>query len=146
LKKFHFRLERYRHLKAQEEKAAQMEFVKAQKEFQDETARLTALRQKNSELLALNRKLLQGKLQRELLDACYGCLLVQRNSLAEQTDIVFQAEEKMKGEQRVYIEARKSSKLLDRLYQRQWTAYYQEFLHSEQKMLDEIGLISYLKD
>ena len=49
----------------------------------------------------------------------------------------------MKREQQLYLEVRKASKLLERLYHRQWTAYYQEYLHEEQKVLDEIGLINH---
>ncbi|MGB4505024.1 MAG: flagellar FliJ family protein [Syntrophaceticus sp.] len=146
MKKFYFHLNKYRNFKLQEEKMAQLEFAMARKAFQEETAKLAAIQKKTSELFDINRKLLCGNIQRELLDACYGCLQVQQNALAEQAAVVLKAEEKMQREQKVYLEARKTSKLLERLYQREWTAYYQEFLRVEQKTLDEIGLLSYVRN
>lgn len=146
MRKFHFRLDKYQNLKVQEEKAARLELARARRTFQEETGKLAALQKKTSELLAVNRKLLKGQIQRELLDVCNGYLRVQRCSQIEQAAAALQAEEKMKRKQEVYLEVRKASKLLERLYRRQWTAYCQEFLREEQKMLDEIGLISYSRD
>ena len=44
------------------------------------------------------------------------------------------------------MEVRKASKLLERLYHRQWNEFYQEYLKEEQKVLDEIGLIIHSRE
>ncbi|HHV35319.1 MAG TPA: flagellar export protein FliJ [Syntrophomonadaceae bacterium] len=146
MKKFYFRLDKYRNLKLQEEKVARLELARARRAFQEESGRLAALEKKTGQLLAANRKLLEGQIQRELLSVCKGYLRLQRCSLEEQAAAAIQAEEKMKRERQAYLEVRKDSKLLERLYQRQWEVYYQDLLREEQKVLDEIGLISYSRD
>ncbi len=141
MKKFHFRLEKYHNYKEQEEKAARLELFRARRAYEEEVDKLVALQRKTNELISQNKKLLIGSIQLELLNSCIGCLAVQKHLEEEQAAAVQEKEEKMKREQQVYLEVRKASKLLERLYQRQWNDFYQEYLKEEQKLLDEVGLI-----
>ncbi len=143
MKKFYFRLDKYHNLKQQEEKAARLQLFRAHSAYQQEVAKLAELQEKTLKLLSQNRKLLTGPIQQELLSSYIGYLSVQKCLEKKQAAAVHEAEEKMKREQQLYLEVRKASKLLERLYHRQWTAYYQEYLHEEQKVLDEIGLINH---
>lgn len=146
MKKFHFRLEKYHNFKEQEEKAARLELFRARRAYQEEADKLAALQGKTIKLISQNKKLLTGSIQLELLNNCIGCLAVQKNLEEEQAAAVQEKEEKMKREQQVYLEVRKASKLLERLYHRQWNEFYQEYLKEEQKVLDEIGLIIHSRE
>lgn len=146
MKRFHFRLEKYHNFKEQEEKAARLALFRARRAYQEEANKLAAIQGKTMELISENKKLLTGPIQLELLNTCLGCLAVQKQLEEEQAAVVQEKEEKMKQEQQVYLEVRKASKLLERLYQRKWNEFYQEYLKEEQKVLDEVGLIIHSRE
>lgn len=146
MKKFRFRLEKYHNFKEQEEKAARLALFQARRAYLEEADKLTALQGETRELISQNKKLLTGSIQLELLNTCLGCLAVQKQLEEEQAAVVQKKKEKMQQEQEVYLEVRKASKLLERLYQRQWNDFYREYLKEEQKLLDEVGLMIHFRE
>lgn len=145
MKRFRFRLQKYLDLKEQEEMLARLELIRARTAYRLEVSKLEAIQAKTGELLAQSRELLCGSIRPELLNLISGCLQVQEKLTVEQASAVARAEENLNREQQSFLRARQGRKLLDRLRQYRWAAYYAESLREEQRNLDEIGAILFTR-
>lgn len=115
--------------------------VSAQAAYEKEKSKLEAIDRGIADLLAYNADLRQRRLDIELLlsaESYYSFLVSQREAQAAVVEIAWDgltdAMEKLLAFQR-------DRKLLQRLREKRWLGYYQDFLAVEQKNLDEIGII-----
>lgn len=115
--------------------------VSAQAAYEKEKSKLEDIDRGIADLLAYNADLRQRRLDIELLlsaESYYSFLVSQREAQAAVVEIAWgrltDAMEKLLVFQR-------DRKLLQRLREKRWLEYYQDFLTVEQKNLDEIGII-----
>lgn len=142
MKRFNFRLEKYLHLKRQQENIQRLVLSNSQAVYDEETRKLALIHQKIEGLLDYGKTLRQTPLNRfhiELLllaDTYHAALTIQKDA---QAMLVEDALAKLTAEREKYLALQKDRKLLERLREKLWQRYYQDYLKEEQKTLDEIG-------
>ena len=146
VKKFNFRLEKYLNLKRQQEDIQRLVLSNAQAVYDEERRKLALIHQKIEALLDYSKTLRQAPLNRlniELLllaDTYHAALTIQKEA---QAMAVEDALVKLAAEREKYLALQKDRKLLERLREKLWQGYYQDYLKEEQKTLDEIGTSSF---
>ncbi len=146
MKKFSFRLEKYLNLKRQQEDIQRLVLSNAQAAYDEERRKLALILQRIEALLDYSKTLRRAPLIRlniELLllaDAYHAALTTQKEAQAAATE---DALVKVAAERERYLALQKDRKLLERLREKLWQGYYQDYLREEQKTLDEIGTSSF---
>lgn len=141
MNRFRFRLQKYLDLQQQQEDLQRLTVVSAQAVYEEEKSKLEAIDREIADLLAYNAALRRRRLDIELLlaaESYYSFLAGQRETQAAAVESAWgrlaDAREKLLAFQR-------DRKLLQRLREKRWLGYYQDFLTAEQKNLDEIAII-----
>jgi len=145
LKQFRFRLQNYLNLKEQQEKIYRLKLARAQAEYQREAETLVKIQDNLKELLKRNREARRGPIQIELIALGERYLQFQSEQKERQALAAAETRKKLLQLQEEFLDHCKEKKSLERLRERVWSSYYEEYLREEQKYLDEIGSICFLK-
>ncbi len=139
MNRFQFRLQKYMNLKQQQEDLQRLAVAGAQAAYEEEKRKLEAVNKGIAGLLENNAALRQKGLDVELLlsaESYYAFLISRRQ---EQAVAVESAELRLAEARDKLLAFQRDRKLLQRLRDKRWQGYYQDFLATEQKNLDEIG-------
>lgn len=146
MKRFRFRLQKYLNLKQQEEGIRRIYLAEAQQYYHKQEEIMRSIQKELKKTLAQKREFLQeGRIDRDLIEMAECYLEYQKEQQNRQETILEEARVELIKQQLELLNAQKERKLSERLYNRRWTDYYQEFLREEQKSLDEIGIICFFR-
>ncbi|NPV28205.1 MAG: hypothetical protein HPY58_00845 [Firmicutes bacterium] len=145
MRRFRFRFQNFLNLKAQQEEIARLKLGRAQAEYQREAEILAGIQNELKELLERNREARRGLIELELLTLGEGYTQFQKEKKEQQALVVAEARCKLLQQQQEFLDLRKEKRILERLRERLWASYYEDFLREEQKHLDEAGTIRFLK-
>jgi|GEM_PF-5660063 len=106
---------------------------------------MQAIQKELRNALARMREARQGGLDLDLITMGEQYLRVKKELQAQQAVVLEEARAELLQRQQEFVNVQKDRKLLERFYDRLWSAYYQEFLREEQKNLDEVGLVRFLR-
>ncbi len=143
MKRFEYRLQTKLDLTVKQEEAARTELARCQREYRLQVARLNHLHQKQSSVYEKMRgsqrqvvELSQVILLKKYLQVIKGNILQQAEKVALAQVEVDRAHGELLG---VMIER----KTLQKLRERKWHEYVQEFNRQEQKAIDEVAMTTY---
>ncbi len=145
LKRFRFRLQKYLNLKQQEESIRLINLARARQYYQKQEDTMRSVQKELENALVQMREARQGGLDLDLITMGERYLQVRKEEQARQAAVLEEARAQVLLRQQELVRAQKERKLLERLYERLWSAYYREFLREEQKNLDEVGLIRFFR-
>ncbi|MGD0622038.1 MAG: hypothetical protein ABSA82_06205 [Thermacetogeniaceae bacterium] len=139
MKRFHFHLQKYLDLKRQEEDIQRLILSNAQAVYDEEKRKLALIDRRIEALLEYSTTLRQMQLNIGLLlfAESYHTVLSEQKEI--QAMSVEEALVKLAAERERYLALQKDRKLLERLREKLWQQFYQDYLREEQKALDEIG-------
>ena len=154
MKKFSFRLETPLKLKIQEEDRQKTVVAACQAEYQQNLFRLEKFKQSLAELQVklreaseLKRSLDQGRpLDINRLSIMQGYIPVLLNKINYQQEQVALALATLEEVRQGLIKIMKDRKILDKLQEKAMIQYYLEVNQEEQKNLDELATVSYLRN
>ncbi|MGD0152373.1 MAG: flagellar FliJ family protein [Thermacetogeniaceae bacterium] len=141
MNRFRFRLQKYMNLKQQQEDLQRPAVASARVAYEEEKRKLEAVDQGIADLLKDNAALRQRGLDIELLlsaESYYAFLISVRQA---QAAAVESAGVRLAEARDILLAFQRDRKLLQRLRAKRWLGYYQDFLATEQKNLDEIGTV-----
>ncbi len=145
MKRFRFRLQKYLNLKQQEESMRRINLAQAQQLYQKQEDVMRSIQKELGNALARMREARQGGLDLDLITMGEYYLRVQKEQQVLQAAVLEEARAELLRRQQEFVNVQKDRKLLERFYDRRWSAYYREFLREEQKNLDEVGLIRFFR-
>jgi flagellar FliJ protein len=143
VKQFNFRLQKYLNLKKQQEGFQRSILAGAQAAYEEEKRKLVLIDRRIEALLDYGKTLRQLHLNIEMLvlaDTHHAALASEKEV---QAVAVEEALVRLTAEREKYLALQKDRKLLERLREKLWQKFYQDYLREEQKTLDEIGTSNY---
>lgn len=145
LKRFRFRLQKCLDLKRQEENLQRIYLAEAQQLYQRQLEILGVIQRRFGSALAQMKQSLTGEVDPIIIGILERFLEHQREQEAHQKAVLEEAKAELEKRQLELLRIQKERKLLERIYNKKWQAYYREFLREEQKSIDEVGLFSFLR-
>ncbi|MGE5381115.1 MAG: flagellar export protein FliJ [Methylocystaceae bacterium] len=139
MRRFKFKLETKLRLTVQEEKQTLWEYRTRQYEWQEQQKHLTALEQQLIDLWDYYRDIVVHQAGIHQLIAVQQFVPVIKERISNQRVKVNQAAELMQEAESAYMSKRVERKTLDALKDREHQQYMLEWLHEEQKVIDEIA-------
>ncbi len=144
MKKFQFRLESLRRLRAAREEERKRTFAAAVKFYRKELERLEELKDRERKAREeLAERLASGSVREEILglrDFLEGMAV----SIKSQEDRVEEARVRMEEERRLLVEATRERKVVDKLHERALMRYRYEVSREEQGFLDEVAGVRFV--
>ena len=143
MKQFNFRLQKYLNLKKQQEDIQRSVLSGAQAAYEEEKRKLALIDRRIEALVDYSKTLRQLYLNIEMLllaDTYHAALASEKEV---QSVSVEEALARLTVEREKYLALQKDRKLLERLREKLWQKFYQDYLREEQKTLDEIGISNY---
>lgn len=119
--------------------------ARAQQLYQKQEDVMRSIQKELGNALARMREARQGGLDLDLITMSEYYLRVQKEQQVRQAAVLEEARAELLRRQQEFVNVQKDRKLLERFYDRLWSAYYREFLREEQKNLDEVGLIRFFR-
>lgn len=144
MKRFQFRLESLRRLRAAREEERKRAFAEAAKVYRKELERLGELEAREARAREeLSARMASGCTREELLvlrDFLEGISI----SIRSQRSRVEEARQRMEEERRLLVEASRERKVVDKLHERALERYRYEAAREEQGILDEVAGIRFV--
>jgi flagellar FliJ protein len=143
MKHFNFRLQKYMNLKKQQEDVQRLVLFNARRAYDEERMKLAAIDRRIGDLLDYSATLRQERpdVDKLVFAESYHAFLVERKEM--QALLVEDALMRLTAERERYLVLQKDRKLLERLREKAWQRFCQDYLSEEQKGLDEIGTSRY---
>lgn len=144
MRKFQFRLESLRRLRAAREEERKRAFAEAAKVYREELEKLQELKMKERRARdELAVRLASGSTREEILvlrDFLEGTAV----SIKCQQERVKEARVRMEEERRLLVEASRERKVVDKLHERALERYRYEAAREEQGFLDEVAGVQFV--
>lgn len=145
LKKFRFRLQKYMNLKRQQESIKRLNLTRARSRYIRENESLAEIREELVAAFNRTREARRGSIDLQLISLSEQYIRLQKELQRLQTIVVAEAKAALERRRQELQHVRKEKKLLERLHDHRWAAYCQDVQREEQKVLDEIGTIRFLR-
>lgn len=147
MKRFKFPLERLLRVRQQTEKVKRQRLAAIRRDVEREQAILERLKSsKESVLNELKAHSLQGVLDIPCVVDCYYRLQLIDDCIQAEKAVIDNLKRKEAMERQAVIAARRDRKVTENLRARAYARYLQEGAYLEQRFLDEIGLVQYMKE
>lgn len=140
LKKFQFSLARVLNVRETNEELKKEEFQSAQTYYNEQQQALNELFNEKRNLQQDIEDQAKNKMKMNKIIQYYNYLSDLDEQITIQQDVVNRAEQQVEEAKQNWIEAKKQKKILEKLQERQYQEYKNEYLKSEQKKLDELSL------
>ncbi|MDH7576763.1 MAG: flagellar export protein FliJ [Bacillota bacterium] len=145
MKRFRFRFQNYLNLKEQQENINLLKLARVQAEYQKEVEMLVKIQNDFRESLKFSRNARCGPIQIDLISLGTQYTQFQKEREEQQSLVVAEARNKVLLQQQEFLDVHREKKSLERLQERVWSSYWEALLREEQKYLDEIGTIRFLR-
>jgi flagellar FliJ protein len=139
MRRFRFRLQGFLNLKEQEEKLQRLKFAQALLEYQEHFRVLQRVQEELEQLQQAKRELRRGQVQPEYLIMGELYEVRKQKEKEEREGIVDESKKRLTKAEESFQQVLKEKKMLERMKERAWKDYYQEYLRQEQKNLDDVG-------
>lgn len=139
MRRFVFSLQKVLDYRRRLEEQAIRDFAEAQRQLEHERATLARLMALRGE--CLNRSRRTHQLVVEMLDVEQTYLSALEERIEAQRQRVAEAERVLEERRQALIEAQRGRKMLERLREKHYERWRQEFLRTEQKALDDLATV-----
>lgn len=147
MKRFEFRLERLLRVRQQTEKVKRQRLAAIRRDVEREQAILERLKGSRDNVLnELRAYSLQGVLDIPCVVDCYYRLQLIDDCIKAQKAVIDNLKRKEALERQAVIAARRDRKAVENLRDRAYAKHLHEQARIEQRFLDEVGLVQYMKE
>jgi len=143
MKKFSFRLERVLDTRKIKEKQKQRETAVAIRLFETENEQLQEMEEKKQTAIAILKKMQKQEFNPGVLTLLHTTLDGQTWRCQQQQERVKIARVKLDQSRKSLMQARRSTKVVEKLRERRHKEYVQKVEKIEQKTIDEVAVIKY---
>lgn len=143
VKRFEYRLQTKLDLTVKQEEAARMELARCQREYRLQAAQLNRLYQKQSSVYERMRGSQRQVVELSQVVLLKNYLQVIKDNIRQQAEKVARAQVEVDRAHEELLGVMVERKTLQKLREKKWHEYIQEFNRQEQKAIDEVAMTTY---